>query len=112
MESELSSRQCVPCRGDVPRLTGDPLRQMADQLGGEWRVVDEHHLEREYRLADFREALDLTNRLGQIAESQNHHPDILLSWGKIHVTIFTHKIDGLTESDFILAAKCELASLG
>jgi 4a-hydroxytetrahydrobiopterin dehydratase len=105
VHSELSKKQCVPCRGNVPPLKGDDLRQLAEQLGGGWQVVDEHHIEKEYSLRDFREALDLTNRLGEIAESEGHHPDILLSWGKVRVTIFTHKIDGLTESDFILAAK-------
>ncbi|MBN2477643.1 MAG: 4a-hydroxytetrahydrobiopterin dehydratase [Pirellulales bacterium] len=84
---------------------------MADQLGGGWRVVDEHHLEKEYRFTDFREALDFTNRLGEIAEMEGHHPEILLSWGKVRVTIFTHKIDGLTESDFILAAKYDQSRL-
>jgi 4a-hydroxytetrahydrobiopterin dehydratase len=83
------------------------LERLADQLGGGWQVVDEHHIEKEFRFADFREALDFTNRLGEIAEMEGHHPEILLSWGKVLVTIFTHKVDGLTESDFILAAKCE-----
>jgi 4a-hydroxytetrahydrobiopterin dehydratase len=78
---------------------------LAAQLGGGWHVVDEHHIAREYQFRDFREALDFVNHLGEIAESEGHHPDILLSWGTVRVTIYTHKIDGLTESDFILAAK-------
>ena len=105
MTCELSKKQCVPCRGGVPPLKGDELARLAEQLGGGWRVVEEHHLEKQYSLRNFREALDFTNRLGEIAESEGHHPDILLSWGSVHVTIYTHKIDGLTESDFILAAK-------
>ena len=88
-------------------MKGDDLRQIAAQLGGGWQVVDEHHLEKEFRFADFREALDFTNLLGEIAEKEGHHPEILLSWGRVLVTIFTHKVDGLTESDFILAAKYE-----
>ena len=107
MECELSNRRCVPCQGGIPPLKGDDLQRLADQLGGGWEVVDEHHLQKEYRFADFREALDFTNRLGEIAEMERHHPDVLLSWGRVHLTIFTHKVDGLTESDFILAAKYE-----
>ena len=105
MECELSNRRCVPCRGGIPPLKGDDLRRIAGQLGGGWQVVDEHHLEKEYRFANFREALDFTNRLGEISETEGHHPDILLSWGRAFVTIYTHKVDGLTESDFVLAAK-------
>ena len=107
MQCELSERKCVPCQGGIPPLKGDVLRRLTDQLGGGWLAVDEHHLEKEFRFANFREALDFTNRLGEIAEIERHHPDILLSWGRVVVTIFTHKIDGLTESDFILAAKYE-----
>jgi len=94
-------------------LKGDDLQRIAGQLGGGWQVVDEHHLEKEYRFANFREALDFTNRLGELSEAEGHHPDILLSWGRVFVTIFTHKVDGLTESDFVLAAKydkcCEVS---
>lgn len=105
MQCELSSKKCVPCRGGVPPLKGQELTDLAEQLGGGWKVVDEHHLRKEYKLRNFREALDLTNQFGEIAEEEGHHPDILLSWGKVGATIYTHKIDGLTESDFILAAK-------
>jgi 4a-hydroxytetrahydrobiopterin dehydratase len=105
MHCSLTKKKCVPCQGGVPALKGDDLSRLAEQLGGGWRVVDEHHLEKEFAFRNFREALDFTNRLGQIAEDEGHHPDILLSWGRVHVTIYTHKIDGLTESDFILAAK-------
>ena len=107
MGKSLSEKMCVPCRGGVPPLKGDELRQVADQLGGGWAVVDEHHLAKEFTFGNFLEGLDFTNKLGEIAEAQGHHPDIELSWGRVGVTIFTHKIDGLTESDFILAAKYE-----
>ena len=86
-------------------MKGDELASLAEQLRGGWRVVEEHHIEKKYSFRNFREALDFTNRLGEIAESEGHHPDVLLSWGSVQVTIYTHKIDGLTESDFILAAK-------
>ena len=94
----------------MPPLRGDALADLQRQLGGPasgWRVVDEHHLEKEYRLANFAEALAFVNRIGAMAEEQQHHPDLFLAWGKVRVTIWTHKIDGLTESDFVFAAKCD-----
>jgi 4a-hydroxytetrahydrobiopterin dehydratase len=105
--SELAGKDCVPCRGGLPPLKGDDLNVLLEKLGGGWKIVDEHHLEKEYKFKDFREALDFTNRVGELAEEQGHHPDIYLAWGKVRVTIWTHKIDGLTESDFILAAKAD-----
>lgn len=105
--SDLASQECVPCKGDVPPLAGDALRDLAQRLGNGWRVVDGHHLEKEYRFDDFRQALDFTNRIGELAEAQGHHPDIHLAWGRVRVEIWTHKIDGLTESDFVWAAKAD-----
>jgi 4a-hydroxytetrahydrobiopterin dehydratase len=104
--SELASKICVPCRGGVPPLTAKEIEPLAKEVP-QWRVVDEHHITRAFSFGDFRQALDFVNKVGEIAESQGHHPDILLSWGKAEVTIWTHKIDGLTESDFILAAKID-----
>ena len=104
--SELSSKQCVPCRGGVPPLRGEEIERLQAQLGG-WEVVGEHHLKKNYRFSNFREALDFVNRVGELAEEQGHHPDICFAWGKAEITIWTHKIDGLTESDFILAAKID-----
>jgi 4a-hydroxytetrahydrobiopterin dehydratase len=72
-----------------------------------WNVVNEHHLQREFKFPDFKKALAFVNRVGDLAEEQGHHPDILLAWGKAGVTLWTHKIDGLTESDFIMAAKID-----
>ena len=105
--TQLAERKCVPCRGGVPPVKGDELARLSRELGGGWQVVGEHHLEKEFRWKDFREALAFTNRVGELAEEQNHHPDIHLAWGKVKVTIWTHKIDGLTESDFIFAAKVD-----
>jgi len=102
----LADRTCVPCRGGVPPLTADAIAPLLAQLDG-WRVVDGHHLEKRYKLVNFAAALDLVNRIGAIAEAQNHHPDLFLAWGVVGVTIWTHKINGLTESDFVFAAKCD-----
>ena len=103
----LAEKECAPCKGVVPKLEGEALANLAAELGGGWRVVNGHHLEKEYRFKDFRQALDFTNKVGELAEAQGHHPDIYLAWGKVKLTIWTHKIDGLTESDFVLAAKTD-----
>ena len=105
--SSLASKQCVPCRGGVPPLTGAEVQALREKLGNDWQVMEEHHLEKSFRFKDFREALDFTVRVGELAEQQGHHPDIYLAWGKVKLTIWTHKIDGLTESDFIFAAKAD-----
>lgn len=105
--SELAQKHCVPCRGGVPPLRSDQIAALLAILGSGWRVVDEHHLEKEYDFEDFAQALAFTNRVGAVAEEEGHHPDIYLSWGTVGLKIWTHKIDGLTESDFILAAKAD-----
>jgi 4a-hydroxytetrahydrobiopterin dehydratase len=104
--ADLAEKRCVPCRGDVPPLGGAELEELARRLPG-WRVVEGHHLRRELRFADFRGALDFVNRVGELAEEQAHHPDVDFGWGRAGITIYTHKIDGLTESDFVLAAKID-----
>ncbi|HLH08217.1 MAG TPA: 4a-hydroxytetrahydrobiopterin dehydratase [Terriglobales bacterium] len=104
--TELAAKTCVPCRGGVAPLAGDELNTLAHQVPG-WMVVNGHHLRRAYTFPDFRSALAFVNRVGELAEEQGHHPDLMLAWGKVEVIIWTHKIDGLTESDFILAAKIE-----
>jgi len=86
-------------------LKGDALRQLKEQLDGNWRIVEEKRLERQFKFPDFRHALEFTNRVGEIAEEQGHHPDLYLTYGEVRVQIWTHKVGGLTESDFVLAAK-------
>jgi 4a-hydroxytetrahydrobiopterin dehydratase len=103
----LAEKQCVPCKGGVPPLKGQELASMVRELDGGWQVVAERQLEKEYQFKNFREALGFTNKLGELAEAQGHHPDIFLTWGKVKLTIWTHKIQGLTESDFVLAAKAD-----
>ena len=104
--SSLADKKCVPCRGGVPPLAGEELRRLSDQLP-DWKVVEQHHLQKTFLFPDFRTALDFVNQIGELAEEQGHHPDLGLSWGQVDVKIFTHKIRGLTESDFILAAKID-----
>jgi 4a-hydroxytetrahydrobiopterin dehydratase len=105
--SDLARLQCVPCKGGTPPLRGPELDDLLARLGNDWRVVEEHHLEKEFRFTNFREALDFTNRVGDLAEDQAHHPDIYLAGGRVRLTVWTHKIDGLTESDFVFAAKSD-----
>ena len=102
--TELSKKECVPCKGGVPPLQEEEYLPLLTQLTG-WQVEQGHHLVKHYECQNYIEALELTNKCGAIAEEQGHHPVIELTWGKVKVTIWTHKIDGLTESDFILAAK-------
>ena len=109
MSENLASKSCVPCKGGVPPLKGASITGLLKLLGGDWQCVNEPHLEKEYKFKDFKGALAFTNKVGAIAEEENHHPDILTTWGMTKVTIWTHKIDGLTESDFVFAAKVEKA---
>jgi 4a-hydroxytetrahydrobiopterin dehydratase len=103
----LSEKECVPCRGGVPPLKGEEIERLQGELGDSWQVVDEHHLRRSFDFPNFRSALDWVNAVGELAEEAGHHPDLHLSWGKVVIEIWTHKIDGLTESDFVLAAKID-----
>ena len=105
--SELAEKECVPCKGGVPPVRGHALRALREKLSCGWEVVDEHHLTKTFRLKNFAEALAYVNRVGQMAEEQKHHPDIYLAWGQVRIDIWTHKIDGLTESDFVFAARAE-----
>jgi len=107
--SELARKKCIPCAVGMPPLKGADLEIYAKQLDSSWKIEQEHHLEKEYKFKNFRKALDFTIHIGNIAEQEGHHPDILLSWGKVKITLWTHKIDGLSESDFIMAAKSDEA---
>lgn len=104
---KLSDKKCIPCKGGIPPLSHQEITKLLAALPNDWKVLQLHHLEKEYLFPDFKQALDFTVKIGQVAEQEGHHPDITLSWGKVKVTIWTHKINGLTESDFILAAKID-----
>jgi 4a-hydroxytetrahydrobiopterin dehydratase len=106
---ELAEKRCVPCRGGTPPLKREELAKLQPQVRG-WQVIDDHHLSKAYKFPDFVTALAFVNRVGEVAEQEGHHPDIYLSWGKVEIRIWTHKINGLTESDFILAAKIDRVS--
>lgn len=104
--TELASKTCIPCKGGTPPLKGADLEELRRQLP-EWEVVEDHHLKKVFRFKNFREALNFVNQVGELAEEQGHHPDMSFGWGYAEITVWTHKIDGLTESDFVFAAKVD-----
>jgi 4a-hydroxytetrahydrobiopterin dehydratase len=108
MTESLSGKHCVPCHGGVPRLKGEEVEALLGQLEG-WQAVEEHHLSKAYEFKNFADALAFVNRAGEVAESEGHHPDIEFGWGYARLKIYTHAIDGLSESDFILAARIDAA---
>lgn len=108
MASELAQKECIPCRGDTPPMSSEQAQQMLKELEN-WTIEQEYHLTRTFKFRDFAEALNFVNRVGDIAEHENHHPDVHLAYGKVKVEVWTHKINGLTESDFVFAAKVDAA---
>lgn len=107
--SDLSEKKCVPCSGEALPLRGGELLDYFKQLEEGWELLEDEKIVRTYKFKDFKEALAFVNDIGKIAEEEGHHPDLFLTWGKVQITLFTHKIKGLSESDFILAAKCDVA---
>lgn len=107
MTEKLTEKKCKPCEEGAQPLKGDALTDLAKQISKDWNIVDEHHLIKSYDFDDFRQALEFTNRVGEIAEEEGHHPDIYLTWGKVEIKVWTHKAGGLTENDFIFAAKAD-----
>lgn len=109
MSDAPAEKRCEPCERIGEGLKGDALKPFASRLGEGWRIVDEARLEKDYAFKDFREALAFTNRVGEIAEQEGHHPDVFLGWGKVGLRLSTHSIGGLSENDFILAARADAA---
>ncbi len=105
--TNLAQQKCNACGRGTPPIEGKALEKFLEELGGDWKVVNEHHLEKEFRFSNFKEALEFTNQIGTLAEQESHHPDLHLSWGKVRIVLWTHKINGLSENDFILAAKID-----
>jgi 4a-hydroxytetrahydrobiopterin dehydratase len=105
------NKHCLPCTGSTAKLQEAQQNALLKFLHPDWKVVDQHHLEKTFKFADFQEALTFTNKIGEIAEEEGHHPDITLTWGKVVVKIWTHKIDGLSENDFILSSRIDLIRL-
>ena len=105
----LAEQKCVPCRGGVPPMAKDRAEAMLRELDHGWCLNPDGHLERAYAFEDFAQAMAFANRVADVAEAEGHHPDLHIAWGKCKVEIWTHKIQGLTESDFYFAAKADRA---
>ncbi len=103
----LAEQQCQPCRGGIEPLGGEKLKALSAQLPAGWEVVEEHHLKKKFKFADFKSALAFVNKVGQLAEQIGHHPNISFGWGKVELIVYTHKIGGLHKSDFVFAAKAD-----
>ena len=103
---ELTEKRCIPCRGGIPPLKGAELQKLKAKVLT-WSVIEEHHLEKEFKFPDFKKELEFVNKVGALAEQEQHHPNIEFTWGKAKITIYTHKINWLHENDFILAAKID-----
>ena len=103
----LAQSTCVPCQGGVEPLRGDALRNLAAQIHSDWKIIDDQRIERLFRFPNFQTAMDFAVQVGRLAEEQNHHPDLAVGWGRVTVKLWTHKINGLHQNDFILAAKID-----
>ena len=106
----LADQKCIPCRGDVPPLARDEAEELLRKLDDGWGLNGDGHLERVYSFGNFDAAMELANAVAEIADNENHHPDLHIAWGRCKVEIWTHKIKGLTESDFFFAAKVDRAA--
>ena len=105
----LADQRCIPCRGGVPPMEEGRAKELLQELDNGWHLNSNGHLERVYGLQDFAQAMALANKVADLAEDEGHHPDLYIAWGKCKVEIWTHKISGLTESDFYFAAKADRA---
>jgi len=105
--NNLAKRKCVPCEEGASPLKGEVVKKLLSELETGWESVNDHHLERQYKFKNFKEALEFVNKVGEIAEQEGHHPNIDFTWGKAKITLYTHDVDGLSENDFILAAKID-----
>jgi len=103
----LTKSECVPCKGGVEPLKGNDLKELLTRLEPGWELINEHHIEKEYKFKNFRQGLEFVNKAGNLAESQGHHPEIYLTWGRVKIMLWTHKIGGLHKNDFIMAAKLD-----
>lgn len=104
----LSQEVCTACSGDSEKLKATEALEKMDEIDDEWELEENHHIERKFEFEDFQEALDFVNKVGEIAEEQGHHPVFNdFTWGQATVKLYTHKIDGLHDNDFIMAAKID-----
>jgi 4a-hydroxytetrahydrobiopterin dehydratase len=103
----LLNKRCIPCQGGQPPLQKTEVKNYLQEIGNQWQINDHGHLFKPYKFKDFMSAMTFANKIADLAEKEGHHPDLTITWGSCAVEIWTHKINGLTENDFILAAKIE-----
>lgn len=107
MSGDLCDMTCTPCQGGIPPLEGKELRSWHERLGNGWDLVNDHHIRKTFEFGSFADSLAFVNKVGVLAEAVGHHPEIHLSFRKVHLELWTHKIDGLADADFIYAAKVD-----
>ncbi len=105
--SDLASKKCVPCEQWMPPLKGDKLEGYLSRLSLSWEVLDGKKIKHVFKFKDFKQAMAFVNKVADVAEEENHHPDITIYYNKVEIVLWTHFIKGLHENDFILAAKIE-----
>jgi 4a-hydroxytetrahydrobiopterin dehydratase len=105
--TELSKKKCVPCEGGVPPLEADKINELKQQVNSDWQVLENKKIKRSFSFVNFKQTMDMVNKIADIAEAEGHHPDMYVSYGKVEVELWTHAINGLSENDFILAAKID-----
>ena len=105
--STTAQRHCTPCERGAKPLQSEALEKYVDQLGEDWAVVDGKRLQKEFHFNDFKETWAFVDLVAELAEEENHHPNIEFTWGRATITLWTHKIDGLHENDFIMAARID-----
>lgn len=106
-KSGLAEKKCIPCEGDVPSLNEDEIRKLEKEISGDWKVVGNKKIVRQFSFVNYKHTMDFVNRVAEIAEQEGHHPDMHVFYGRVEIELMTHAIDGLTENDFILAAKID-----
>ncbi len=104
---KLSEKNCISCEGKIPKLSPNEIKNFSSELKNDWQVIDSKKISFEFKFKNFVEAMSFANKITEISETENHHPDLHISWGKVGVEIWTHTINGLSENDFILASKIE-----
>ncbi len=103
----LQHKSCAPCQSGGPPLEKEAAEGFLRDLGGNWQINGKRHLYNQFKFKDFVGAMAFANKIAEIAEKEGHHPNLIISWGECSVEIWTHKVNGLSENDFILAAKIE-----
>lgn len=105
--SDLTSKKCVPCESGAPPLNKEEIEKLEDQIASEWNILENKKLERKFKFGDFKESMSFVNEVADIAEAEQHHPDIKIFYSLVTITLWTHAVGGLSENDFILAAKID-----